>query len=203
LYTAEQAAVATIPKEYPAGSIHSSLGWQGQFARVSRWLDRLMSVRSPKDAEDYLYAFFQNCYHLQDWVLTVHSQTDVDSFVKGSLPLRICRDVANLTKHFVLQRTPGQGHELSVLREYAGPGEGWFEGDTRLVIVTNYKNDGIVLDAREVARECLRLWCTFVPDCDMVRDVQNHFRFSEVDFPQVLSKAEAMTKWAREVTTRE
>jgi hypothetical protein len=78
--------------------------------------------------------------HLQDWVPTVRSPTDVDPFVKGSLPLRICRDVANLTKHFVLERTLAQGHELSVLREYAGPGKGWFEGDAPLVIVTNYKN---------------------------------------------------------------
>jgi hypothetical protein len=120
-----------------------------------------MGARSPEDAEDYLYAFFQNCYHLQDWVLTELNSTDVDSFVKASLPLRICRDVANLTKHFVLERRPAQGHELSVLREYAGAGKGWFEDDTRLVIVTNYQNDGIVLDAREVARECLRLWCIF------------------------------------------
>lgn len=195
--------MAAIPKEYPAGSIHSSLGWRGQLARVSRWLDRLMCVRSPEDAEDFLYAFFQNCYHLRDWVLTELSSTDVDSFVSDSLPLRICRDVANLTKHFVLERKPAQGHELSVLREYAGPGKGWFEGDTRLVIVTNYQNDGIILDAREVARECVRLWCTFLPDCDLVRNVQSHFRFSEIDFQQVLSEAEAMTKWAREVTTKD
>src|ERR1022692_1411595 len=107
--------MAVIPKEYPAGSIHSSLGWQGHFARVSRWLDRLMCVRSPEDAEDYLYAFFQNCYHLHDWVRPELSSIDVDAFVKGSLPLRICRDVANLTKHFALERKPAQGHEPSVL----------------------------------------------------------------------------------------
>jgi hypothetical protein len=192
--------MAATSKEYPAGSIHSSLGWQGQFARVSRWLDRLMCAPTPDDAEDYLYAFFQNCYHLRDWVLADLSTTDIDSFFKDSLPLRICRDVANLTKHFALDRTPAQGHELSVLREYAGVGKGWFEGDTRLVIVTNHQNDGIVLDAREVARECMRLWCTFLPDCDLVRDVKAHFRLSASDFAQVLAEAEAMTQWAREVT---
>lgn len=201
--------MAVIPKEYPAGSIHSSPGWHGQFDRVSRWLNRLMTVQSPTDAEDYLYAFFQNCYHLQDWVLTELTKedtvltelttADVDAFVRGSLVLRICRDVANLTKHFVLERKPAQGHELSVLRVYAGPGKGWFEDDTRLVIVTNYMNDGIVLDAREVARECLRLWCTFLPNCDYV---QQHFQFSKSDFQRVLSEAEDMTKWAREVTTK-
>lgn len=162
-----------------------------------------MCARSPEDAEDYLYAFFQNCYHLQDWVLAELPSTDVDSFVKASLPLRICRDVANLTKHFVLERKPAQGHQLSVLREYAGVGKGWFEGDTRLVIVTNHQNDGIVLDAREVARECMRLWCSFLPACDLVGDVERHFRFSANDFERVLSEAQAMTMWAREITAKE
>jgi hypothetical protein len=192
--------MAAVPKEYPAGSIHSSLGWEGQFARVSRWLDRLMHAHSPEDAEDFLYAFFQNCYHLRDWISTKVSSTDLDSFFKDSLPLRICRDAANLTKHSALDRKPAQEYELSILREYAGIDKGWFENDTRLVIVTNYQKDGIVLDSREVARECLRLWCIFLPDCDLVREVKDHFRFSANDFGRTLSEAEATTKWAREVT---
>jgi hypothetical protein len=160
-----------------------------------------MYARSPQDAEDYLYAYFQNCHHLRDWVLVELGSIDVDSFIKSSLPLRICRDVANLTKHFVLERIPAQGHEPSILREYVGPGKGWFEDDTRLVIVTNFQNDGIVLDAREVARESLRVWCTLLPDCEIVRDVQGHFGFSAIDFQRVMSEAEAMTNWAREVAT--
>ncbi len=191
--------MGAIRKEFPAGSIHSYRGWQGQFARASRWLDRLMHARSPEDAEDFLYAFFQNCYHLRDWVLAELSSSDVDSFFRDSLPLRICRDAANLTKHLTLDRKPAQGHELSVLREYVGAGNGWFEHDTRLVIVTNYQDDGIVLDAREVARECMRLWCSFLPSCDLVRDVEIHFGFSANDLQRVLSKAEAITKWARNV----
>ena len=53
---------------------------------LARWL-----TRTPEDAEDYLYAFCQNCYHLRDWVLAEFSQATVDSFLKDSLSLRICR----------------------------------------------------------------------------------------------------------------
>lgn len=194
--------MAVIPREYPAGSIHRSSGWQGQLARVSRWLDRLIHARSPEEAEDFLYAFFQNCYHLRDWMPPQFSVAALDSFFNDSLPLRNCRDVANLTKHCVLTRTPAQGHELSILREYAGPGNGWFQDDTRLVIVTNYRDDGIVLDAREVARECLRLWCEFLPKCNLVRAVEKQFRFSPSYFESVLSNAELMTRWAGEISAQ-
>jgi len=80
---------------------------------------------------------------------------------------------------------------------------GWFEDDTRLVIVTNHNDNGIVLDAREVARECMRLWCEFLPDCDVVRDVRSHFQFSEKAFKQVLSKAEGISLWAKDVVEKE
>lgn len=135
--------MATVPQEFPAGSIHRSLGWQGQFARTSRWLDRLICARSADDAEDFLYAFFQNCYHLRDWVLVELTSLPVDRLFQQSLPLRICRDAANLTKHRILTRKPAQGHELSVMREYAGAAKGWFEPNTRLVLVTNYQSDGL------------------------------------------------------------
>jgi len=162
-----------------------------------------MNARTPADAEDYLYAFFQNCYHLRDWLLGTYSQDAIDEFLKSALPLRTCRDVANLPKQFALSRTPAQGHEPSVLREYAGANMGWFEDDTRLVIVTNHNDNGIVLDAREVARECMRLWCEFLPDCDVVRDVRSHFQFSEKAFKQVLSKAEGISLWAKDVVEKE
>ena len=161
-----------------------------------------MNATSPEDAEDFLYAFFQNAHHLRDWSPGGRKKDDVDSFLNSHLATRICRDVANLTKHRELTRPPAQDYEPSVLREYVGENRGWFEDDTRLVIVTNHQNNGIVLDAREVARECLHLWCDFLPECDVVKSIVSHFRFAEGGFSQVLSEAEAMSEWAKQVMTK-
>lgn len=73
-----------------------------------------MNARTPADAEDYLYAFFQNCYHLRDWLLGTYSQDAIDDFLKSTLPMRICRDVANLTKHFALDWIKG---DVALFRE--------------------------------------------------------------------------------------
>lgn len=93
-----------VQKEYRAGSIHRSDDWEGQLARVSQWLDCLMKVESPADAEDFLYAFFQNSHHLQDWLLAGRSTTGIDEFLNSSLATCICRDVANMMKYRELNR---------------------------------------------------------------------------------------------------
>lgn len=50
-------------------------GWRGQFARVQRWHGRCRAFRNARsdpshfhEYRDFLYAFFQNCNHLADWV---------------------------------------------------------------------------------------------------------------------------------------
>lgn len=188
-----------VEREYPAGSIHRTNGWEGQFARVSRWLDRLMKAETPADAEDFLYAFFQNAHHLRDWAAGGKSTDEIDRFLDSHVATRICRDMANLTKHHVLNRRPAQKYEPSILREYIGKGRGWFEDDSRLVVVTNYNDDAIVLDAREVARECLRLWCEFLPPCEICNSIRSHFHFSAAAFDRVIKEAESWTSWAEQV----
>lgn len=188
-----------VQKEYPAGSIHRTNGWEGQLSRISRWLDRLMNAESRVDAEDFLYAFFQNAHHLRDWSPGGRTTDEIDGFLNSNLATRICRDVANVTKHHELTRRPAQEYEPSILREYAGKNRGWFECDSRLVVVTNYKDDGIVLDAREVAKECLRLWCEFLSPCDICDSIVSHFHFSASAFNQVVTEAESRTAWAKQV----
>src|SRR5258708_1539825 len=43
--------------------------WREQLERVVRFLARLQNHDRPKhDYEDDLWAFFQNCWHLKDWI---------------------------------------------------------------------------------------------------------------------------------------
>jgi hypothetical protein len=48
-------------------NIYRRGGWRGQLARVRRWHTRLRTA-PPEDYLDFLYAFFQNCDHLSDWI---------------------------------------------------------------------------------------------------------------------------------------
>lgn len=91
-----------------------------------------------------------------------------------------------------------QGYEPSILGEYAGKIRGWFGDDGRPVVVTRYNNKGIVLDAREVAKECLRLWCDFLLLCKICDSITSHFRFSTNAFGQLILEKESQMRWARQ-----
>jgi hypothetical protein len=158
-----------------------------------------VNSESPADAEDFLYAFFQNAHHLRDWAPGGRTTSEIDTFLSSHLATHICRDVANVTKHHELTRRPAQEYEPSILREYAGKNRGWFEDDTRLVIVTNHNDEGIVLDAREVAKECLRLWCRFLSPCDICDLIASHFHFSANGFDRVMAEAEGWSAWSKQV----
>jgi len=124
---------------------------------VRRWHHRLLEARSPEDAEDYLYAFFQNCYHLRDWI-SAEGGPSLDQLFESSDELRLCRDVCNMTKHLQLTRQPATGAEPSLAREYAGQGQGWFDDDSTLVVLSR----GTKWDARELAGRCLAVWEEFL-----------------------------------------
>ena len=82
---------------------------QYQIARMMYHYHKLQSLRSGMTAEFggnvefELFAFFETCYHLKDWIKeddrynkTSHN---VDAFVNTSPALRICADISNRLKH--------------------------------------------------------------------------------------------------------
>ncbi len=91
--------------------------WQftEQYKRVERWHARLKAIcrKVPKDigddediqGRDDILAFFQNCYHLKDWVENDGScqiadkKNVVENFIKNSEFLKVCKDVCNASKH--------------------------------------------------------------------------------------------------------
>jgi hypothetical protein len=88
-------------------------GWREQYDRMGRSLDRLTRAAtgidhaSSDDARDLLFHFFQDAYHLKDWIkndLTTLGR-DVEDFINGSTPLSLCADLCNGTKHFRLTTT--------------------------------------------------------------------------------------------------
>ncbi len=82
--------------------------WKEQWHRVLRWYERIQDQnRSKQEYEDYLWAFFQNCWHMKDWLLNDPVLGRRKDAVKKEVhcpggPLMICRDLANRSKHLKL-----------------------------------------------------------------------------------------------------
>ena len=90
-----------------------------QLNRVRRMLERINrnQNRSADDYGDDVWSFFQNCWHLKDWIkndphIPIHGS--IEDLVKTSPPLMICADLANGTKHLKFDRPP----RVSLLCEY-------------------------------------------------------------------------------------
>ena len=75
-------------------------GWRSQYDRTHRWFERVAKIgtRQTQSAgteheRDTLYAFFQNCYHLQDWLRNSNAvpQTELESLFKAHVELQVCQ----------------------------------------------------------------------------------------------------------------
>lgn len=88
-------------------------GWQEQYERMLRSHRRLKGIAggqlmaSSDEARDALLLFFQDAYHLKDWIKNDPSvsTSDVEEFINAAGSLQICADLCNGTKHLVLQRS--------------------------------------------------------------------------------------------------
>jgi len=160
-------------------SAHRGYGWPDQFARIIRWRDRLGKAEE-KDILDFVFAFFQACYHLRDWLEFTGSveKTTLDKLFQDRFEMRACRDICNATKHFSLDSKPSLGREFSMAWEYIG------DDRNELVILA----DGKKLRVLNLANDCVRTWEAFLRDQTIktVLPDKIHRLFSDLDegFPE-------------------
>ncbi|MCC6317245.1 MAG: hypothetical protein IT361_06080 [Gemmatimonadaceae bacterium] len=133
-------------------------GWSAQLDRARRWHARLQLAASPTDRYDFLFAFFENAFHLRDWLADSGAvkQSDLDAFIESSAEMRLCRDLANSHKHHTI-RSPSQPAPPSEALEY-DPSGGNLGNGTSVVILS----DGTKWDALELASAVMRKWDGFV-----------------------------------------
>jgi hypothetical protein len=128
-------------------SIHKSGGWRGQLERIHRWHSRVLQAASTGsgDLEDFIFALFQNCYHLREWLQETSDipQADVDALFTQTQELQLCRDVCNATKHLNLKRASIDAH-LSIGREYDPSSASGY----RLFLIADNKYDLLDLASR-------------------------------------------------------
>jgi len=131
--------------------------YREQLARVRRFLTRIETHNRPlQDYDDDMWSFFQNCWHLKDWVKNdpsvppaIRATLEVDL---ASWPdLMTCADLANGTKHLQL-KTPrvGARHTQKNFRVVIG-------GDSSVEYVIE-TGDGTQSDAVQLARNCVTAW---------------------------------------------
>ena len=138
-------------------SLHMTGGWRAKHERVKRWFNRAVCATEPIDRIDFLYAFFENAYHLRDWIKDTKAveDDDLNKFISGNAYMRLCRDLANSHKHYSLNR--GNSTPPSEVREYS-PGNGNLELDTSLIII----RDGTKYDAVDLAKNIMTAWEDFI-----------------------------------------
>jgi len=138
-------------------SWHRSHDWRSQWEIVLRWHKRVEGARAREDVADFLYAFFQNCYVLRDWLPSdIFPPADVRMFLKKHIEMRLCRDIANMTKHGRLSQS-ATGSEPSLAREYQPRRRGRFGDDADFVVLSG----GDTYDLRDISARCINAWRHF------------------------------------------
>ncbi|HDP69888.1 MAG TPA: hypothetical protein ENN38_03645 [Actinobacteria bacterium] len=119
-----------MPKWYgsslnPDGIIPPAQQWKIQWARVQRWFTRLAKLEkkyefnelSNEDIDDII-TFFQNCYHLRDWIEDSKPELKQDIVIFfNTFEMKICREICLGFKHKNLQ-TAKIDKDFGILREY-------------------------------------------------------------------------------------
>ena len=109
--------------------LHVFGDWRGYYASVLRWHARLRAFsesahvyETPTAAHfDDTFAFFVTCFHVADWLENDGAvpKRVAKSYVARTLPLMLCRDLCNGSKHAVLTQKPSVlGFKIG--REYRG-----------------------------------------------------------------------------------
>lgn len=133
-----------------------------QLKRVRRLLARLEeAVKDPDEYRDRVYSFFQACWCLKDWTKndpsinrTVWMPISTAVHAVGS-PLRLCRDLANGSKHLRLDKpTSGSGASEHHLNYTVYPGQNR-ESDVECLVDDGHGNQ---IPAKDLARQCLARW---------------------------------------------
>lgn len=85
-------------------------GYKEQFHRVLRYLEKVKNQdRGTLEYSDDIWAFFQNCWHLKDWIkndpmLPNSIRDSIEKEAENFNSLMICADLTNRSKHSELKR---------------------------------------------------------------------------------------------------
>jgi hypothetical protein len=143
-----------------------------QFDRVKRYHGRFAQLNAGMEmtmpSENYIddiYAFFQNCYHLKDWLkkdptFTKRTPAEIEDYITHTPSLAICADICNATKHLGLSVAPRSGAEPRFGRREFHAHVGIAHPTT--AVKASIDHNGTTFDAFTLATECVQAWEAFI-----------------------------------------
>ena len=145
-----------------------------QIARLNRLYE---FVKSKEFAEldrklqiDIIISFFMHCYHLTDWLIKSGiKKENIFGFIDKSYELKVCRDLANSTKHFGILENKRKQSELYSWDKAAWPSPITLSYDYFKKIQGEKNPEHLVLsvsdgeiDCKDFMRDCMQSWNEFL-----------------------------------------
>ena len=142
-----------------------------QIRRTKRWYERFekiyLDTKKQYDNtyyEDVIYVFFQNCYHLKDWLKKSNAINGkrIDDFIDTNEDMKICRDLCNASKHLIPLRDPSIDKNLKLMKLSLS-----LKTTNKYSHNPNYyyiKVNGGMHSAFDIASSCLVSWRNFLKE---------------------------------------
>lgn len=138
----------------------SGNGFSDQLGRVQRYLVRVQNHGRPRvEYEDDLWSFFVHAWALKDWVrndeaLDAQARAGVVAAAHKEFALQVCADLANRTKHLVLDTQ--SRHDAEAVRRDVAVGV----GGNRSQVWTHHiaLRTGEIVIAQKLAEEIFQAW---------------------------------------------
>jgi hypothetical protein len=148
------------------------VSYREQFERMNRWYDRFAAINdgrihdmSSENYVDEIYSFFQNCYHLKDWIkndseMTTQAPKDrVEAYITSNRFLSLSAHLCNSTKHLIIDKSRSKEEPNFGQKNFALKLGGELP---KISLKLQVDADGGRIDAFELARECVAAWEAFL-----------------------------------------
>lgn len=146
--------------------------WRLQWDRVQRWYARVRELadtskynRLTQGDLDVVIAYFQNAFHLRDWILACHPelQSQLNSLFQTQFEMGACRDICNGFKHKSLTH-PSHDAFFNIYQEF-DPFQEEIDSTRNFIgyrAAFSNGNDLVKFDLFELADRCFETWTDFI-----------------------------------------
>jgi hypothetical protein len=141
-------------------------GWEWQWDRVLWRLEDVRAVYAGREggtdsAVDAVQSFFEVVHHLKDWLRNDKSsgvKKAGESLIKQNHSLRLCADLANGSKHFLLTSTRTGDLSTTIGRNDVTVSLGTGKSAHRFYV----QSAGAEYDVLKIAEEAVDVWTKFL-----------------------------------------